>query len=163
MSDRDEVRKETLEVKVVMAINAIVDEVAADIFDRGYLAAKVTAARKSGQYVMLFEGVRLHVGREIYTRGELSEKELAETVRAVVEPWREHIRHTTKMRASHLSDPDEYEMEYWRKEAPHDRKFKQGIPGDQTNATIDNLEPGTWVARVRGRNKNGTGRLVRYD
>ena len=47
-----------------MAINAIVDEVAADILNRGYSAAKVTAARKSGQYVTLFEGVRLHVGRD---------------------------------------------------------------------------------------------------
>ena len=157
MSGKEEVRNETLEVKVVMAINAVVDEVAADILDRGYDAAKVAAARDSGQYVTLFEGVRLHVGQEVYTRGGLSEGELAEAVRTVVEPWRKHIRHTTKMRASRPSDPDEYEMEYWRKDTPHDRKLKRGISADQTSATIDNLEPGIWVARIRGWNKAGPG------
>ena len=157
MSSEDEVRSGKLETKVVMAINAVVNEVAADIIEREYDAAKVAAARDSGQYATLFEGVRLHVGKEIYTRGDITDDELAQTVRTIVEPWREKIRHTTEMRAVHSSNPDEYEMEYWRKEAPHDRKLKQGIPGSQRNTTLDDLEPGTWVARIRGRNKAGPG------
>ena len=157
MSSEGDVGSGSLEVKVVMAINAVVDELAADILERNYDAEKVAAARDSGQYATLFEGVRLHVGREIYTRGGLSDDELAQTVRTVVEPWRKEIRHTTEMRARHASDPEEYELEYWRKEEPHNRKSRKGIPLNQTSATMNNLEPGTWMARVRGWNKAGPG------
>ena len=157
MASKSEVTGGDIEVKVVMAINAVVDEVAADILERDYTAKKVAEARDLGQYVTLFEAVRLHVGREIYTRGNLSTEELAQTVRAVVEPWRKEIRHSTEMRTVTPSDIDEYEMEYWRKGAPNDRKLQQGIPADQTSATIDDLEPGIWVARIRGRNKAGPG------
>ena len=157
MSSENEVSSGDLEVKVVMAINAVVNEVAVDILERKYDAEKVASASESGQYATLFEVVRLHVGREIYTRGQLSEDELAQTVLTVVQTWQNHIRDTTEMRTKHASDPDEYEMEYWRKESPHDRKLKRGIPGDQTNTTIDNLEPGTWVIKIRGRNKAGPG------
>ena len=157
MSREGESRSGEIEAKVVMALNAVVDEVAADILDRNYDAAKIAAARNSGQYVTLFEAVRLQVGRELYTRGNLTTDELAQTVRAVVEPWREEIRHTTEMRAVTPSDPDEYEIEYWRKDTPHDRKLKREIPADKTSITLDNLEPGIWVTRIRGWNKAGPG------
>ncbi len=157
MSNEGKVSDESLDVKVVQAINTVVDEVTADILDRQYDAEKVATARDSGQYVVLFEGVRRRLGQEIYKRGGLSEKDLVQTVRKVVEPWREKIRNTAEMRATHTSDPDEYEMEYWRKENPDDRKMKKGIPGDKTSATIDNLEPGLWLVRIRGRNNAGPG------
>lgn len=157
MSNEGEIKSGNLEVKVVMAIHAVVDEVTADILERKYDAEKVAAAKNTGQYATLFEGVRLHVGREIYTRGNLSTEELAQAVRTVVEPWQKEIRHTTEMRATTPSDPDEYEMEYWRKDAPHDRKLKRGIPANKTSTTLNDLEPGTWVARIRGRNKAGPG------
>ena len=157
MASEEQTEGGSLEVKVVMAIHAVVDEVTADILERNYDAAKIAEARDSGQYATLFEGVRLHVGRELYTRGNLSKDELAQTVRRFVEPWQKEIRHATEMRAKHASDPEEYELEYWRKDEPHNRQSKKGIPWNQTNAIIENLEPGTWVARIRGWNKAGPG------
>lgn len=157
MSNEGEIKGGSLEAKVVMAIHAVVDEVTADILERKYDAKKVAEARDSGQYATLFESVRLHVGREIYTRGNLSADELAQTMRTIVELWRKEIRYTTEMRAKRASDPEEYELEYWRKDEPLNRKSKKGIPWNQTSAIINNLEPGTWVARVRGWNEAGPG------
>ena len=152
-----EVKSNDLEVKVVEAINAVVNEVAADIFKRNYDAEKIVLARDSGQYVVLFEGVRRRIGQEIYKRGGISKNELAELVLNVVKPWQDEIRHTTEMNVIHTADPDEYEMEYWRKDKPEDRLIKRGIPGNQTSATLDNLESGQWLVRIRGRNKAGPG------
>ena len=151
------IKTENLDVKIVEAVNAVVDEVAADIIDRQYDLEKVSAAKDSGQYVLLFEGVQRRIGQVIYKHGGIKKKEIAQIMQSVVEPWRDKIRHTTEISARHESDPDEYEMEYWRKENPTERKKKRGIPGDQTSAKIDNLEAGQWVVRMRGRNKAGPG------
>ena len=137
------------------AIHTVVDTVVADLLDREYSRDHVEAAMSRGEYVVLYSVVH----ERLAELGPVKEETLRSESKRLAREWQRDIRGSTSMSARRASDPVEYEVECWLEADGPERPSlrRKTVPGDQTNATFEDLPPGRWVARVRGVNSAGAG------
>ena len=155
MSDAHDTMTKNMSPDTVGAIQAVVAEVVADIFDRNLPRSHVEDAKNRGEYVALYDQVQQHLA----SLESVNEDTLRSESARIAKQWQGNIRGSTKLIAKHPSDPEEYEVECWLQNDLPSRPSlrRKTVPGHQTNATFENLPPGKWVMRVRGVNAAGAG------